>query len=798
MSTLKTGERKTSRSVSKSVAVKAAAGTQGYNECDTNADTCVLGSNFVVISMTQRTADVYPYDKAYKPIANVPIVSGATAWDDEFTGQTYILVFNESLFYGTKLDHSLLNPNQLRAHGIGVWDNPYDKMRPLEIETGLGANIPLSFKGTKLRFSSRVPTNRELETCPHIDMTSRREWNPDTVILGKLTSSPDIKPLVISVGKTISVNTPCSRTTKHSRRYNLIGRDEYLLHTVEPTLVELRERLISAIDISPTRLDDIPARRTFVSHDRHSSLTAESIAEAWCIGIKRARQTLTATTQRGVRSAILPLSRRYRADRRYNLKRLNDKFATDTLYAEVKSLHQNIAAQIYSHKMGFAACYPITELNGNSIGNTLRNFCNDFGVPEYLKFDGAMVQIGRNTLFQQLINMYDIKFKVSEPRRPNQNPAESAIREVKKRWYRVMIKKSVPKRFWDYGIVWICETGNITVSSSRYANGRTPLEHVTGETPDISEYLDFGFYDWVVFKSNAGLGEEQLGRWLGVSHKVGDLMSYWILPISGKVISCVTVQRLTRMDQTKEDTKLRMKQFDDEIAAKLDATNIDQSSKLQEQPKWNRLSLEEEDIDFIEDFNRVINDASIPEVDRPNGESNQSFTPDAFDSYIGMEVGMPRGDDDNLMHARVKRRAVDVDGNPVGVKNNNPLLDTRMYELEYVDGTLEHVSANVIAESLLAQVDEEGHRQLLLQEIIDHRVLENAVKIEDGFISNKNGARKRVKTTRGWEVCVEWKDVQIGYHLRISNTRIQCSWRSMQLEISSRMSRHLHGGSPIQ
>ena len=66
------------------------------------------------------------------------------------------------------------------------------------------------------------------------------------------------------------------------------------------------------------------------------------------------------------------------------------------------------------------------------------------------------------------------------------------------------------------------------------------MEYITGETPDISAYLDFGFYDWVVFSTNAGLGESQLGRWLGVSHKVGQMMSYWILSISGKPISCET------------------------------------------------------------------------------------------------------------------------------------------------------------------------------------------------------------------------------------------------------------------
>jgi len=75
------------------------SGTYAQNECDTNADTCCLGKNFVILEYTRRAADVYAYDKSIKPIENVPIVSGATAWDDPVTGDTYILVINEALYY---------------------------------------------------------------------------------------------------------------------------------------------------------------------------------------------------------------------------------------------------------------------------------------------------------------------------------------------------------------------------------------------------------------------------------------------------------------------------------------------------------------------------------------------------------------------------------------------------------------------------------------------------------------------------------------------------------------------------
>ena len=56
-----------------------------------------------------------------------------------------------------------------------------------------------------------------------------------------------------------------------------------------------------------------------------------------------------------------------------------------------------------------------------------------------------------------------------------------------------MIKKSVPKCLWEFGYNWICETGNLSVSSSKYAQGRTPMEIITGEAPDIGEYMDFSF-----------------------------------------------------------------------------------------------------------------------------------------------------------------------------------------------------------------------------------------------------------------------------------------------------------------
>jgi hypothetical protein len=67
---------------------------EGTIEMDSHADTCVLGRNFVVLSYTGRVCDVYPYSETYEAIKDVPIVTAATAVQDESTGEVFILVIN--------------------------------------------------------------------------------------------------------------------------------------------------------------------------------------------------------------------------------------------------------------------------------------------------------------------------------------------------------------------------------------------------------------------------------------------------------------------------------------------------------------------------------------------------------------------------------------------------------------------------------------------------------------------------------------------------------------------------------
>ena len=716
--------------------------TSGINECDTDADTCCLGQNFIVYKYTRRTADVYAYDKSYSPATNIPIVTGATAYDDPISGKTFILLFNEALYYGTRMDHSLFNPNQLRMYGVHVWDNPFDQERPFSIQASDDVEIQLKTKGTKIFFDSRTPTEGELRSCPKIHMTSDRPWNPSDVMLQEVSQC--------AVNKLPSIKKVLFNMNDRFQYRDDMSSDDIMLNEISSALTGIKEEGQFDLDTN-----DIPRIRTYVSHDRHSQVSAENIAEKLGIGIDRANHMLRVTRQRGTRSAILPLGRRYRADRMYDVKRLEGKFSTDTLYGKVVSLRGYKASQIYSHKCGFKVAYHMNRVNNETVGQSLNDFIFEYGAPSHLTYDGAAVQVGSRTTFQDAIRKANISYHVSGPRRPNENPAEGAIRDIKLRWYRLQAKKNVPERLWDFGISYVCETGNIIPTRSKYSKGRTPIECISGDTPDISEYLDFGFYDWVSFRNNAGLGKAEIGRWLGVSHRVGQLMSYWILPASGIPISCTTVQLVTEMEKKTDEFQEKMKRFNDIVNSRIGdhvKSAVISPPDLNKVPLESIIDLEGEDQEFYNEFNKAISDPSLQEVDdKPEAEFGLE------DNYLGMKVGLARGPEGELRHATVKRRAVDDEGRPLGVAHSNPLLDMRQYELEFNNGDSEILTANLIAENILARVDDEGHEHMMLDEIEDHRILEDAIPKSQGTFVTKQGTTRKKRTTRGWDLLVRWK-----------------------------------------
>ena len=132
-------------------------------------------------------------------------------------------------------------------------------------------------------------------------------------------------------------------------------------------------------------------------------------------------------------------------------------------------------------------------------------------------------------------------------------------------------------------------------------------------------------------------------------------------------------------------------------------------------------------------------------------------TPEEADNYVGASVTLTIEGDQRS--GKVMRRASyrDRDSNLVGTSNQMPILDTRLYKVEFTDGRTAEFSANAIAEHMYAQCDPVGNQYLLLDTIIDHQKDSIAVLNVDRYIT-VNGRQHHRKTTIGWKLCVVWKD----------------------------------------
>jgi hypothetical protein len=310
-------------------------------------------------------------------------------------------------------------------------------------------------------------------------------------------------------------------------------------------------------------------------------------------------------------------------------------------------------------------------------------------------------------------------------------------------------RQQSPKRLWDFCGEWVSAIRRLTAHDLPSLDGRVPAEIITGNTPDISEYVEFDWYADVWYNDPAVQWPDdrrRLGKWIGVAHDVGQAMTYWILPESCKPIARSTVWNLTDEERNSPVIQRLMQDLEEKIVLKIGNTVKDEEmeSGLQD------LFPEVPDDIYWDEFGDVTTpgDSTVREAD--------DYDYDAYDEYLTAEVLLPNGGE--ITKATVIARKRDRDGNPVGKRHENPLLDTREYEVEFPDGSSDVFTANLIAENMFSQVDAEGNSFSVMSEIIDHRKNGHAVSKDDGFVEMPNGTRKPRRTTQGWDLLVQWKD----------------------------------------
>jgi hypothetical protein len=95
-----------------------------------------------------------------------------------------------------------------------------------------------------------------------------------------------------------------------------------------------------------------------------------------------------------------------------------------------------------------------------------------------------------------------------------------------------------PANTWLLALMYVCILLNHFASAA--LGWKTPLQVLTGQTPDISKFLHFSFYEPVYYHSYSdsfpSSSNEEQGWWVGIATHVGDALTYMILTKQNTVI----------------------------------------------------------------------------------------------------------------------------------------------------------------------------------------------------------------------------------------------------------------------
>ena len=667
-------------------------------------------------------------------------MSGALAYDNPSDGNTIILVIHQALKINT-LDNNLLCPMQLRLNDVivnetprflcrNVTDHSHSLIMSQDDNEHEKFTLPLELFGVISGFVTRKPTVEEFETCPRYVLTAEGpEYNPSTSAYEEQESA------MVDFRGQLKEDV----TEKIERR--LFGIS-----------IEEEDRLYASMNfenLSTLCISQNPETSTTIAgvstELRSEGIDAGTLAKNWGIGLETAKKTLKVTTQRGIRTVVHPtLSRRFRTnDRQLRYRRLPIDLYTDTMKATVKSQQGNKVAQVFCSRNGWTRAYPLEkEAHAHEALSLL--FQRE-GAPNTMIMDGARAQIMGD--FKKKLKEAHVHMRQIEPHSPWSNAAEGAIRELKRGTGRELARSKCPKPLWDHCLEREAYVRSFTAHSISSLNGQVPETIISGETADISPFAEFRWYEPIKYRdSSIAFPEDKMrfGRDLGPAIDIGPAMTRKILNKKGNVIYRSTVRSLTEDEKMDPDEIEERKAFNKMISKKLGGPL--KIGQFKDDPELADME--------TPSFLPYEDDETRPNI-QPDMDEMDEDDPDTYDQYVGATVKLPIGD--KFVAGKVRSRKRELDGSVKGRANPNPILDTRTYEVEFPDGQVTEYTANVIAESMYAQCDVEGNEFLLLDSIVDHHKDGDAVKMQDAYIQHGSN-RKLRQTTKGWKLCVEWKD----------------------------------------
>ena len=318
-----------------------------------------------------------------------------------------------------------------------------------------------------------------------------------------------------------------------------------------------------------------------------------------------------------------------------------------------------------------------------------------------------------------------------------------------------------PLVLWDYCAERRAMIFCLTARNLFQLQGTTPYTATFGEEGDISNLCRFDWYDWVYFWDGSAkypFPKLSLGRCLGPVKNEGNEMCQAILKQNGKVVPRRSCRSLNagELAASNEVEVLKRAEFDAAIKQKL-GDSFSLPTHVQPQQAGDSKDASNPQDETFDPFTGVEEPhIEVPEADCVDATGKPILQQSLADTLIHSEVLLSHGEDFQM--AKVLRRSVNPEGRVIGNTNDNPLLNTLMYDVEFPDGNIKKYAANIIAENVLVNCDSEGFYSSQMSCIVDHKCDGSAVPMEQKYIKSKNGQMKLRQTTVGWSFNIKWKD----------------------------------------
>jgi Reverse transcriptase (RNA-dependent DNA polymerase) len=788
-------------------------------ELDSHANMVVCGKHSYVLGRTGRTATVSPFTPDYQALKAVPIVDAALAYDCPYSGRTFILVARNVL-HVPSMDNNLVPPFVMREAGLEVKDTPKIHVLDPTIEDhsiwfkDACLRIPLSLWGIFSYFPTRKPTLNELKDSsdilmitpdgthwdPGMDAYARNEesmldWEgnlveprdrlnlivddlPDDDAMShalqvssmeqtiidhhlKHIDPPDDCPLPLSVelAAISSLYDPFSLSVLFSEHHSAAA----FAGSIGSTTITPSVYIVDDDSDESDDNVDTDAEWFLSDVDQYfvSSIAAEfsgnksdatHLSKIWRISLQDAQRTLDVTSKHLRREDPNALSRNYPTnDRMLRYRRLKQYFFMDTFFATKKkgrgkSSRGHTCVQLFVSDTGFVFVVPMKSKS--QVPQAMKMFAKEVGAPDSFICDHSGEQTSKEV--KDFCHLIGSSLRILEEGTPWANRSELYIGLLKEAVRKDMKESNCPLVLWDYCVERRARINNMTAKNLFQLQGSNAHFTITGEEGDISNLCQFGWYDWCYYRDHTGdfpMPREILGRILGPARGEGNEMAQWVLKANGKVVPRRSCRLLTIAELNSEAEQEKRKVFDQLI--------LKRWGSAIEPPEGHTSDVKDELEPYFDEDDPIP--SSVPDYDDPvDANGNAINQQPSYDRMINMELALPQGD--SLKLAKVIRRSVNHEGKFTGTYDENPLLNSMTYDVEFPDGEVKEYSANVIAENLLSQVDTEGSHLNIFDCILEHKSNDTALTQEDAYLVTSSGQRRIRKTTEGWMFLVQWKD----------------------------------------